>query len=289
MALPQISSVTDFLNGVRDAASSLYDFAGENVVNPAQGIAENLRPSSPSISNNFSYDVFPEEVSSESYAHYMTITAITGGIPSGAVPQLLDAAGRRLNVISQDASLAPNQSQYAAVIFIPSGPSGSGYVNRDVHEYTDIKLTNLMRDQLGVGAGPLQGVTGYSINPGVQVLYRSTALRSFMFTFLMAPQSETESRSMQSIIQNLRYWAAPRATGILFQSPAEFRIRFFSQNRENPHIPQIRRCVLNSIDVDYAPAGDWSTFSNGHPVAVLMQLNFQEMEIIHKDLIAGGN
>lgn len=262
---------------VYDTWQGLKNFAGD--------IAQNFTPSTPSIASGFSYDVFPEDVASDPVGHYMTITAITGGIPTGPLQQI----GDQLLPIG-NASLQPNQSQYAAVIYIPGGTSGSGIVNHDVHEYSDVKLTNLLRDQVGIGSGSLAGITGYAINPGVQVLYKSTALRSFQFQFLMAPQSERESRSMESIIQNLRYWAAPRAVGILFQTPAEFQIRFYNKGQENTHIPRIRRCVLNRIDVDYAPmSGEWSTFRNGHPVAALLSLNFQEMEIIHKDFIAGGN
>lgn len=275
-----------------DPVTNVFDLAqiGKGITQIAGEIAQNFKPSVPSISPGFSYDVFPEDVASDPVGHYMTITAITGGIPTGVVPQIVDNVARRAGLQAANASLQPNQSQYAAVIYIPGGTSGSGIVNHDVHEYADIKLTNLLRDHLGIGAGSLQGITGYAINPGVQVLYRSTALRSFQFQFLMAPQSERESRSMESIIQNLRYWAAPRAVGILFQTPAEFQIRFYNKGQENRHIPQIRRCVLNRIDVDYAPmSGEWSTFTNGHPVAALLSLNFQEMEIIHKDFIAGGN
>lgn len=268
----------------------IYDFLGENLVNPVEGIAQNFTPSAASVSPGFSYDIFPQDLGSDQTGHYMTITAITGGIPTGAIGQVIDNVARRAGLQAANESVTPNQSQYAAVLFIPGGLSGSGIVTHEVHEYADIKLTNLMRDKLGVGAGPLAGATGYTINPGVQVLYTNTALRSFQFQFAMAPQSFDESRSMKSIIQNLRYWAAPRAVGVLFQTPAEFQIRFFNKGQPNPHIPQIRRCVLNRIDVDYAPfGGEWSTFSNGHPVATLLSLNFQEMEIIHKDLIAGGN
>lgn len=286
-----MQTLSDYISAVKSAGGSIYDLASGNISDSVNGITQNFRPSQASIASSFSYDVFPEDLASDQTGHYMTITAITGGIPTGAGQQLLDAAGRATGAISQGSTLAPNQSQYAAVIFIPGGGgSGTGLVNHDVHEYADIKLTNLLRDQLGVGAGPLQGITGYAINPGVQVLYRSTALRSFQFQFMMSPQSEAESRSMESIIQNLRYWAAPRATGFMFQTPAEFQIRFYNKGQENTHIPRIRRCVLNRIDVDYcAPGGEWSTFRNGHPVAALLSLNFQEMEIIHKDFIAGGN
>lgn len=234
------------------------------------------------VAGNFSYDVFPSDVGADYNGHFMVITAIDGGRPTGV-------GG---NVVSPFLGLpgVSNTAEYASVLFIPGGVSGSGIVYHDAHEYTDIKLTNVIRDKIGASAGPLQSITGVAMNPGVQVLYRSTGLRSFQFQFLMAPESERESRSMESIIKHLRYYAAPRAQGMLFETPAEFEIRFYNKGEENTHIPKIRRCVLNHIDVDYTPlSGEWSTFTNGYPVAALMSLNFQEMEIIHKDFIAGGN
>lgn len=283
-------TLSEYLAGASSVGSVLYEYGTQITTSVIDNVTNNFTPSEASISSNFSYDIFPEDIGSDYNGHYMTITAINGGAPTGAGTQVIDAVRRRQGLQSQTASITPNQSQYAAVIFIPGATSGSGIVNHDVHEYADIKLMNLARDYLGVSAGPLQGITGLSINPGVQVLYRNTALRSFQFQFFMAPASPAESASMESIIQNLRYWAAPRADGVMFQTPAEFQIRFFNKGQENTHLPRIRRCVLNRIDTDYTPmTGEWSTFRNGQPLAVLLSLNFQEMEIIHKDFIAGGN
>lgn len=284
-----MATLEEFLSGASTVGTVLYDYATQNVDAVTTGIKKNFTPSEASIASSFSYDVFPADIGADYNGHYMTITAINGGAPTGAGTLAIDDVLRRARLESQSASITPNQSQYAAVLFMPGATSGSSFVNHDVHEYADIKLANLARDTLGVGAGPLQGITGFSINPGVQVLYRNTALRTFQFQFIMAPQSQAESESMESIIQNLRYWAAPRATGVFFQTPAEFQIRFYNKGQENPHIPRIRRCVLNRIDVMYSPNGDWSTFRNGHPVSAQLSLNFQEMEIIHKDFIAGGN
>lgn len=251
-------------------------------------LPENFVPvGTPSVSPDFSYDVFPQDLGSDYYGHWMTITAIEGGIPTGPAGNFF--------------GIAPNTSKYAVAIFIPSATSSSSLAYMDAHEYSDIKLTNVALSgvgaALGVGeslnqAAALAPMGGYAINPGVQILYRSTKLRQFQFTFLMSPVSQDESRSMENIIKTLRYYAAPELTGggLAFRTPAEFQIKFYNKGQENPHIPMIRRCVLNRIDVDFTPLnGEWTTFTNGYPVSCIMSLLFQEMEIIHRDFIAGGN
>ena len=185
----------------------------------------------------FSYDVFPEDLGSDYYGHWMTITAKvptgTASVPTGPSATLNQQFGR-------------NRSAYAVGLFIPgAGEGGSGIIYEDKHEYTDIKLTNLAGKALGVfagtgvdlgaGAGVAAGMSmfGHPINPGVQVLYRSTNLRAFQFTFMMAPSSQKESESMDRIIWNLRRFAAPdtngAAGGFLFDTPAEFEIKFYNK------------------------------------------------------------
>lgn len=251
-------------------------------------IPENFIPvGTPDVASDFSYDVFPQDLGSDYYGHWMTITAIEGGVPSGPAGNFF--------------GIAPNTSKYAVAIFIPSATSSSSLAYMDLHEYSDIKLTNVALSGVGAALGVgeslnqlanLAPMGGYAINPGVQILYRSTKLRQFQFTFLMSPASEEESRSMENIIKTLRYYAAPELTGggLAFKTPAEFQIKFYNKGQENPHIPKIRRCVLNRVDVDFTPLnGEWTTFTNGYPVSCIMSLLFQEMEIIHRDFIAGGN
>lgn len=226
----------------------------------------------------FSYDVFPSDLGSSYYGHFMTITAVTG-----------TGAG------------APGQASYAVGMFIPSAESGSGIIYEQKHEYVDIKLANLAGSALGamtrgiVDQGAVAGLASYlgrPINPGVEVLYKNTDLREFAFTFLMAPQNEQESRSMNNIIKKLRYYAAPDLSnvggGVLFTSPAEFIIKFYNKGVENTNIPKIKRCVLTDITIDFTPSGEWSTFRNGHPVACRLALAFKEMEIIHRTFIDQG-
>lgn len=96
---------------------------------------------------------------------------------------------------------------------------------------------------------------------------------------------------MKNIIKQLRRFAAPKQNEnniLLFDTPAEWEIQFYFHGQENTNIPKIARSVLTDINVDYSPQGEWSTFRNGHPVACMLQLGFNEMEIMTRQHIEKG-
>lgn len=263
---------------------------------------------------------FPEDLGSDYYGHFMTfsiftsdnqnVSVHTGSVP-GIVNPVIDLANRGVNVINDTADLLrlnysidpiQNLSQNGTyntlngqiALFIPGGTGSTGMIYDNDHEYADIRLTNLMGTMLGGSAGGLAatagGLVGRTVNPGVEVLYRTTKLRTFMFTYLMAPASQAESYALKEIIRTFRAYAAPEPTmnNMVYKAPAEFEIKFFNKNAENDSIPKIGRCVLEKITVDYAPQGEWSTFRNGYPVAAMLSLVFQEMEIMTKPRIEEG-
>lgn len=141
--------------------------------------------------------------------------------------------------------------------------------------------------------GQATRIAGTPINPRVEVLYATTPQRSFVFEVLMAPRNERESVTIQEIVRTLRFHSAPeidpRFGGLTLVPPAEFDITFYNKGKENLAIPRINTCVLERVDVDYAPTGTgFSTFSNGYPVAVRLSLGFREVEILHKARVIQG-
>lgn len=261
--------------------------------------------------------VFPEDLSSSYYNHYMIITSyksdstygintgagnraiqsvLSGGIDilSGGITTFNSLTGSNLPTSIPTGSTY-NSAVDSIVLFIPGGVTNAGMLWENQHEYADIRLSNLVGGMLGGAPGGLAATAGAMvgrvINPGVEVLYRTTKLRDFQFAFLMAPSSERESNTMKGLVQALRKAAAPSAdpdASYLFRTPYEFEIKFYHGEKENTHIPKIGRCVLENITVDYAPGGEWSTFTNGHPVSALMTLKFQEMEIMTQERINDG-
>lgn len=153
------------------------------------------------------------------------------------------------------------------------------------------RLGNVI-DSGGQVAGEASRLAGFPINPRVEVMFSRTHLRQFVFEFLMAPRNEKESETMKGIIQTLRYHAAPEidylTQGFTFIPPAEFDITFYDKGNENTNIPRINTCVLDRIEVDYAPGGSYATFSNGHPVSARLSLGMREIEILHKRRIVQG-
>jgi hypothetical protein len=260
--------------------------------------------------------VFPEDLTSSYYNHYMIITSYksdsTYGVNTGALGNIIGSpsvqgvlsgglttfnslTGSNLSTSNIPAGSTYNTAVDQIVLFIPGGVTNAGMLWENQHEYADIRLSNLAGGMLGGSPGGLAATAGAMVgrvmNPGVEVLYRTTKLRDFQFAFLMAPSSERESNTMKGLVKALRKAAAPSAdpnASYLFRTPYEFEIKFYHGSNENIHIPKIGRCVLENITVDYAPGGEWSTFTNGHPVSALMTLKFQEMEIMTQEKVNDG-
>jgi hypothetical protein len=133
-------------------------------------------------------------------------------------------------------------------------------------------------------------ILGAPINPRVEVLFSTRPQRQWVFEVFMIPRSETEAETVKQIIQTIRYYAAPEITtsGFFFVPPAEFDITFFFNGQENQNLPRINTCVLERIDIDYAPETTYSTFVNGQPIAIRMSLAFREVEILHKERVFQG-
>lgn len=275
-------ALTDYFQDLTKAASERISNIG-GALNQSADIGRTKR--------TFSYDVFPSDLGSAYYDHYMTITAMV----ADSLVKTPTNDGTYIGNIGSE------RAEYSVGMFIP-GSGGQTTINyTDSHDYVDIKLSNVMGAAVGgfFGTGDptatvkaLGAAAGHPINPGVEVLYRSTELRKFMFVFLMSPTNEKESQSMKNIIKRLRMYAAPESNtklgGYVYNSPAEFVIKFYHKGQENTNIPRIRRCVITGIDANFTPTGEWSTFSNGHPVSCQLTINFREMEIIHRKLVEDG-
>lgn len=140
--------------------------------------------------------------------------------------------------------------------------------------------------------------TGLVQNPMMEVIYSSPRLRSFNFTFVFYPRSESESMQVQKIIDRLRYHQAPEieknSGGYFLRPPSEFDIKFMYNGLENPNIDRISTCVLENISVDYTKNGQWVAYEvegennpslgrTGMPVAIGLSLQFRETQIFTKE------
>jgi hypothetical protein len=169
--------------------------------------------------------------------------------------------------------------------------------------------------QVPILGGPLVGSNfadlslfnmGYAQNPMLEVIYRGTNFRNFQFEFMFQPKSQKEAERVREIIETFKFHAAAETNPIsekvgdgsifpggtsmpmFFVPPSEFGIELRHGSIQNKFLPKIGRCVLNRVDVDYAPGGQWQTFADGVPIETRMRLDFTEVELITKNKIQEG-
>jgi len=183
------------------------------------------------------------------------------------------------------------------------GNTNANDVSRAIATNLSPFLASFALNQLGdIGRAAFAAGFGVVQNPILELLYTSPAFRSFRFDFVFYPRSEQEAKEVQNILERLRFHQAPElrkeSKGFFLVPPSEFDIKFYYNGAENPNIPSISTCVLETIDIDYAPNG-FSTYEvpgqtkatvgeTGMPVGIRLSLQFKETEILTKDNFSSG-
>lgn len=181
--------------------------------------------------------------------------------------------------LPENLSIDAIENAIAGVGQSPGGREAAGYIAERsglVNQgFTDL----LLRDQ------------GKALNPQIEMVYKRTQNRSFVFDFRMQPRSNQESVNIKNIIKQFKRFAAPSltdSTGAYFNIPGQFDIEFMFKDKENKFIAKISTCVLENIDVNYSSAGPFATFDDGAPVEINLQLRFREVDTLTRDLFEEG-
>lgn len=149
------------------------------------------------------------------------------------------------------------------------------------------------------GVGDIRGAIdksmGRALNPFNEQVFRSVPFREFAFPFVFAPKNRKEMETVQKILKLFRFHMLPEfsnKTKGAFLSPSEFQITYMYRNKQNRYIPHISRCVLKSLEVDYATEGQFHTFreddTGAAPITTTMSATFAETEIMTKEMIGLG-
>ncbi len=149
--------------------------------------------------------------------------------------------------------------------------------------------------EIGRVAAATMGGLGVVINPQAEVLFQTVDFRRFQYDFILTPKSNAESVQVKKIINLFRKYAVPqfigKTTGRMMLTPGYFEIKYLTMMngvlQENPWVIKTSTCALTNVNVDYAPNG-WSTHEDGSPISYRLNLQFQELELLHRDRIDAG-
>jgi hypothetical protein len=116
--------------------------------------------------------------------------------------------------------------------------------------------------------------------------FEGVNFRTFDFVYNFMPKSPTEAENILNIIRMFRYHMLPEfldELSFMYIYPSEFNIKYYSNNKENEFIERISTCVLTSMNVDYTPNGEFSSFKTednapgGMPTHINLRLIFKEL------------
>lgn len=132
---------------------------------------------------------------------------------------------------------------------------------------------------------------GYVFNPQQQLLFEGIDFRTFDFSFTFTPRSAREAAEIKQIVKVFRKHSLPTindgAAGFFFTPPSIFEIQFLSGDKINTNLPLIKRCVVETVDVNFAPNG-WAAHTDGAPVQTTMQLRVKEIILVDSKQVDSG-
>lgn len=124
------------------------------------------------------------------------------------------------------------------------------------------------------------------INPHERHFFKGVGFRAFEFAHKLIPFNEDDAKNIRDICRWFRYYSAPGTAKVThFDYPAEWHIGFYRGNALNPYLPQIHRCVLTTVSINYTGSSTWSMHRDGAPTDVELNLSFVETVLPTRDVI----
>ena len=134
----------------------------------------------------------------------------------------------------------------------------------------------------------LQRANGEIINPHMELLFGGPTIRNFRFAFRFSPRNEKESEQVRLIIRAFKRNMAPKAQGgtvgsgsWFLKTPNIFKLRYRSGKKNHPFLNKFKQCFLTDMQTTYTGEGVYSTYEDGTPVSMTLDLSFKELQPIY--------
>jgi hypothetical protein len=146
---------------------------------------------------------------------------------------------------------------------------------------------------VGVLGGNVSGrqlisrATGQVFNPNLELLFDGVNIRSFPFSFEFFPRNPKEGEMVKRIIRTLKQsMLAKRDEGggkIFIAAPDIFQLTYMKGNRKHPFLNSFLPMALTNINISYTGSNTYSTFYDGTPTHMRMDLTFKELNPIYAE------
>ena len=130
--------------------------------------------------------------------------------------------------------------------------------------------------------------SGEILNPNMELLFNDVTVRNFRFSFKFTPRNPKEAQQVKLIIRAFKRNMAPQAQGgisgsgnFFLRAPNVFKLRYRSGNKDHPFLNKFKQCFLTDVQTTYTGEGVYSTYDDGTPVSIILDLSFKEIQPIY--------
>ena len=131
---------------------------------------------------------------------------------------------------------------------------------------------------------------GEILNQNLELLFDSVNLRSFPFAVTFSPRNKKESLRVKHIIRALKSSMAAKKGidqvgqgGFFLKAPDVFHLKYLHNGKEHPFLNSFKHCALTGMNVNYTNTGTFSSYSDGTPVSIQLNMTFKELNPIYQE------
>ena len=130
--------------------------------------------------------------------------------------------------------------------------------------------------------------SGQILNPNLELLFNGVGLRTFPMSFIFFARNRREGQVILQIIRTFKKEMAPRRTaeggaGVFIKQPSVFQLTYKQGREQHPFLNRFLPTVLSDMKVNYAASGAYSSFYDGTPTHIQVDMQFKELNPIFQE------
>ena len=132
--------------------------------------------------------------------------------------------------------------------------------------------------------------SGQILNPNLELLFQGVGLRVFPLQFQFFPRNSQEGKMVMNILRAFKMEMAPSRTskegnssGVFIRTPSIFQLTYKKGKDVHPFLNRFLPTVLSDMKVNYTASGAHSTFYDGTPTHIRLDLQFKELNPLFKE------
>lgn len=141
--------------------------------------------------------------------------------------------------------------------------------------------------------GLISRTTGQVLNSNLELLFQGVNLRSFQFTFDLAPRSRSEAEEVKQIIRTFKQTMLAKSggagsgtntnLGLFINAPSVYQLTYKTGPAKHQFLNTFKPCALTDISVNYTASGTYATYEDSSPVHMQMALAFKEINPVYAE------